>query len=161
MHIHDTYIIWAADKNTCLRNMPSATFPYWSWRFLVSFPICVTFRLKQVQTTMKYSDAPVIHLGYTYYSRRLWKYEPCGWIYATWTTWRIALSLVHNKDNKPWTFSCGQSLLLLPSMVSKSSSSIKLVQFHIEDGLGGSPIDHEGLVGRLNSQKPPLTNLFI
>ena len=58
---------------------------------------------------------------------------------------RIALSLAHNKDSKPWTLSCGQSLFF-PSLLCKEfvqhegmvvtrfhhswSWSIKLVQFH-------------------------------
>ena len=70
----------------------------------------------------KIFECPLVHLGYTY-SRHLWKHEPCVWNYEAWTKMRIALSLAHNKDSKPWTLSCGQSLLLFPSLVCKISFS--------------------------------------
>ena len=37
---------------------------------------------------------------------------------------RKALSLAHNKDSKPWTLSCGQSLFF-PSLVCKNSFNMK------------------------------------
>ena len=64
----------------------------------------------------------LVHLGYTYY-RRLWKHE--GETMKLKQKRRIVLSFVHNKDSKPWTLSCGQSLLLFPSIVSKSSFNSK------------------------------------
>ena len=78
----------------------------------------------------KIFECPLVHLGYTY-NRHLWKHEPYGWNYETWTKRRIALSLAHNKDSKPWTLSCGQSLLLFPSLVCKSSFNIKEWLSHV------------------------------
>ena len=77
----------------------------------------------------KIFECALVHLGYTYY-RHLWKHEPCGWNYETWTKRRIALSSAHNKDSKPWTLSCGQSLFF-PSLVCKNSFNMKEWLSHV------------------------------
>ena len=60
----------------------------------------------------KIFEYALVHLGYTYY-RHLWNMKR-----------RIALSLAHNKNSKPWTLSCGQSLFF-PSLVCKNSFNMK------------------------------------
>ena len=70
---------------------------------------------------IKIFECLLVHLGYTCYRR--WTHE--GESMKLEQKRRLVLSLVHNKDSKPWTLSCGQSLLLFPSIVSKSSFNSK------------------------------------
>ena len=98
-----------------------------------SKPRCASSFWQQMQITIKYSNTP----SFILVTLTIGTYET--------VKRRIALSLAHNKDSKPWTLSCGQSLFF-PSLLCKEfvqhegmvvtrfhhswSWSIKLVQFH-------------------------------
>ncbi len=70
------------------------------------------FLLTANANNYKIFECPLVHLGYTSY-----RHLSCGWNYKIWTKRRIVLSLAHNKDSKPWTLSCGESLLSFPGLV--------------------------------------------
>ena len=84
------------------------------------------FLLTANANNYKIFECPLVHLGYTSY-----RHLSCGWNYETWTKRRIVLSLAHNKDSKPWTLSCGESLLSFPRLVCKSSFNMKELLSHV------------------------------
>ena len=79
-----------------------------------SKPRCASsfWQQMQIYITIKYSNAPSFILA----THTIGTYENMKR--------RIALSLAHNKDSKPWTLSCVQSLFF-PSLVCKNSFNMK------------------------------------
>ena len=134
---------WATDEITCLGNMPSPNvggplsvirvldvqginikteacdlqggmiwFATWSRIAGEQAKMCEFLLTANADITKKYSNAP----SFILVTLTIGTYENMKR--------RIALSLAHNKDSKPWTLSCGQSLFF-PSLVCKNSFNMK------------------------------------
>ena len=135
--------IWATDEITCLGNMPSPNvggplsvirvldvqginikteacdlqcgmiwFATWSRIAGEQAKMHEFLLTANADITIKYSNAP----SFILVTLTIGTYENMKR--------RIALSLAHNKDSKPWTLSCGQSLFF-PSLVCKISFNMK------------------------------------